>query len=164
VLNKSKDDKTLDTEDNVWKYIAWDIEAMWRGTFPEKDANGKKWPKGSQEAKDAGKPLADGYYCVPLIFKADLEYIANVLNLEHWGNGIRPCCKCKVNRSDLPWTDYRLLLDNRGQWDETQWRAAHVDCYEFFNLLHCVLHSIVIDINSHTVIGSCSTYRCQCHV
>ena len=150
LLNKSIANKTLDTEDNVWKYIQWDIETMWHGTFPDRDANGKLWPRGSQEAKDAGRPLANGYFCVPWIFKADLEYIANVLNLEHWANGTSPCCKCKANRSDLPWTDYRLLTDPRVQWTEAEWRAAHPRSHRFFGILHCGLYSIVIDI-MHTL-------------
>ena len=150
LLNKNKVDKTLDTEDNVWRYIQWDLEALWSGTFPLTDADGRHWPRGSQEAKDQGKPLASGYFGVPWILKADLEYYANVMHLEHWSRGHNPCCKCKVDRDQFPWTDYRLVGDPRVQWSEPEWRAAHPHCHRFFNILHCGLHAVVIDI-MHTM-------------
>jgi len=150
LLNKGKNDKTLDTEDNVWRYIQWDIECLWSGAFPRTDADGRPWPPGSQQAKDAGQPLANGYFAVPWIYKADLEHFANVMGLEHWGSGSRPCCKCKVNRDTLPWTDHRLLGDARVQWSEAEWRASHPQCHRFFQILHCGLHSVVID-KMHTL-------------
>ena len=62
---KNKDQHKLDsdTEDTVWKYIQWDLEACFSGVHPNTGALGNAWPPGNEESILQGTPLADGYFC-----------------------------------------------------------------------------------------------------
>ena len=109
LLAKSKTDAGQDTEANVWKLILWDIYVLWSGVHPHRDWEGNDWPLGSTEHAVAGAPLANGFMALPWILKGDLEYVANVLGLEHRSHGERPCMACKVDRDRHPWTDHRTV-------------------------------------------------------
>ena len=144
--NKDQHNLDLDTEDTVWKYIQWDLEVCFSGVHPSTDALGNPWALGSAERILQGTPLAEGYFAVPWIVKGDLEYYANVLGLEHWARGDRPCMACKVDRGPCPWTDHKLVGDPRLQWTELEWRAAHPNVHRIFSIMGMSLWSLQYDI------------------
>ena len=47
-----------DAEDEVWKYIQWDLETLFRGIHPLLDATSQPWPMCSAESNVQGQPLA----------------------------------------------------------------------------------------------------------
>ena len=51
---------SLDTEDTMWKYIQWDLEACFSGVHPNTDALGNARPPGCAESILQGTPLSDG--------------------------------------------------------------------------------------------------------
>ena len=150
LANKDKANKTLDTEDQVWRYIQWDLLALWSGLHPTTDPDGQPWARGTAEASAAGKPLAGGFCAVPWIIKGDLEYYSNVLGLEHWASRDRPCFCCKVDRDANPWTDHRLLGAPHLQWDANEWRASHPNVHRVFSTMCIGPWSPALDI-LHTV-------------
>ena len=89
----------------------------------------------SREYIAKGTPLANGYFASPWIVKADLEYYANVLGLEHWARGDRPCTACKVDKSPLPWTDHKLVGDPKVPWIPNEWTAAHSNAHKISLIL-----------------------------
>ena len=72
-----------DAEDEVWKYIQWDLETLFRGIHPLLDATSQPWPMCSAESNVQGQPLAGCFLFVPWTVNGDFEYYANVLGLEH---------------------------------------------------------------------------------
>ena len=63
--NKDQHNLILDTEETVWQYIQWDLEASFSGVLSNTDALGNAWPPGSEESILQGTPLAYGHYAVP---------------------------------------------------------------------------------------------------
>ena len=63
------------------------------------DYKGNAYNAGSKEALKAGKPLVSGYCFVIWNIIGDLEFMANTMNLPHWGN-LNPCwhCNCEKKR------------------------------------------------------------------
>jgi len=106
--NKSPENLGGATEDEVWKYIQWDLETLLSGIHPVLDATGQPWPMHTAESKVQGQPWA-GVFFVPWIVKRNLAYSASVLGLEHWHKAVHPCMFCKADRANWPWTDQRLL-------------------------------------------------------
>ena len=56
--NKSPENLDGDTEDEVWKYIQWDLETLLSGIHPVLDATGQPWPMHTAESKVQGQPRA----------------------------------------------------------------------------------------------------------
>ena len=144
LANRDRDNLADDTEDCLWRCVQWDLETLWAGTHPARDPEGMLWPRGSEEAKLAGTPLCNGFFAVPWIMKGDLDYYAKAMGLEHWSSH-NPCLCCRVNRTDRPWTDFRLTGDVSVQWTDHDWRNCHKPLHRFFTILKCGLHSVAID-------------------
>ena len=64
----------LDTEDTIWKYVQWELEACFSCVHPNTDALGNAWTLGCEYSIWQGTPLADGYCAALWIVKGDLEY------------------------------------------------------------------------------------------
>eukprot|EP00969_Alexandrium_andersonii_P107784 4755550-Alexandrium_andersonii.AAC.1 len=58
----------------------------------------QEWPAGSVEAQLAGKPLADGHFCVLLSLKGDLDYFTQTLSLRHYNSNML-CDFCPALRT-----------------------------------------------------------------
>ena len=61
--NKSPENLDGDTEDEVWKYIQWDLETLLSGIHPVLDATGQPWPMHTAESKVQGQPWAGDFFC-----------------------------------------------------------------------------------------------------
>lgn len=145
LLAKNSGNKDMDTEHQVWRFIQWDLNALWSGLHPATDMHGNQWPQGSQDAAHAGQPLADGYCALVWILKGDLEYFANVLGLEHWSSN-SPCMACKVDRAANPWTDHRLLGLLRLQWTPRDWLECHRHKHALWTWGHLGVWSLAFDV------------------
>ena len=67
-----------DTHDETGLLVAWCMDVLRTGNFPECQYGGAPWPDGSLEAKRAGMPYAGGWKAAFAAFKADLEARAMV--------------------------------------------------------------------------------------
>ena len=97
--NKSPENLDGDTEDEVWKYIQWDLETLFSGIHPVLDATGQPWPMHTAESKVQGQPWACVFF-VPWIVKRNLAYSASVLGWELWHKAVHPCMFCKADRAN----------------------------------------------------------------
>ena len=139
-----------DTEQVLWDYIVWDLKAVWEGVHPASDPHGNPWPVGSQEAQFALQPLCGGFLGIPWLFRADLDYVAKVLGLGHWGRE-HPCIFCKAGRTQCLFTDFRPEAEwRRAVWGGQEWRDAHPDCHKLLRFLGCSIHTVHCDV-LHTV-------------
>ena len=107
--------------------------ALCSGRFPSRDPNGDPYPIGSKDAERAGKFIAGGLFCTVWRLGADAEWLANGLNLEHFG-GLNMCCWCCANVGDdeddqrfaafglphAPWND----IGPRAGWRPTRWISS----------------------------------------
>ena len=134
-----------DTEDAMWKVYHWDIVTLWSGNHPLADHTGAPWPEDTAEARLAGTPLAGGFFGVPWVFKADLDYFAKTLHLEHYGSHT-PCALCRADRDQRPWTDFRPDSAWKDTlWDDTAWRVHHPEPHRLFRTLACGIHTVQVD-------------------
>lgn len=139
-----------DTEDKLWEHILWDLNALWTGVHPSTGPSGAPWLPGSEESCLALQPLCGGYYGIPWLFKADLEYLALYLKLNHF-QSLKPCVFCKADTGEHCWTDFRPgALWKSTVWGWAEWRAAHPQCHRLFTFLGCTVHTVHCDV-LHTV-------------
>ena len=99
----------------AWQVLAWSFMACWRGTWPSTDYKGNAYNAGSKEALNAGKPLVSGYFFVIWNIIGDLEFMANTMNLPHWGN-LNPCWHCNCEKNEGARYRYCIAAGLRG-WD-----------------------------------------------
>ena len=97
---------TTQGERDWWSVVAWSLQALHDGRWPEKDFRGNEFAPDSLEAKYRGRDLAAGWRGRVLCLSADLEFVASGLGLQN-PNSLEPCSKCKANSSTIPWTDGR---------------------------------------------------------
>ena len=103
------------TQREIWSVIIFSLATLLDGRWPECDWNGDDWADPSMAAK-AGTWLAGGLFGVVWCIKADKDWVANGLGLEHYGARLL-CPWCQANRSqgeewyaahgfaDAPWAD-----------------------------------------------------------
>ena len=48
----------------TWKILRWSLEALFTGTYPDRNYDGSVWPEGSWHGEMANKPLASGFFGV----------------------------------------------------------------------------------------------------
>lgn len=84
-----------DTMLELWRWLAFFMNAMFDGRHPERDLNDCEWPRKSIQRKRAGMALSGGYYFVVLAITGDLEFVANELGLESFGSAT-PCWRCPI--------------------------------------------------------------------
>jgi hypothetical protein len=108
-----------DTMLTFWKHMVWSFKWMMLGLWPDVDANGKPYPRGSLgwDRHHRQKWLAGGWKGVLWCLKGDLEYFALSLGLEHFSSKT-PCFLCPCNSSDCPWTDVR---PDQAKWVSKVW-------------------------------------------
>ena len=86
------------TWDSIYKAMCWSLNALWSGTWPEHDQNGKK--VAGPLAKLAGQSLVPNRKVRFIMWNylGDLDYFANNLKFRHW-NTHAFCPLCNGSRS-----------------------------------------------------------------
>ena len=102
---KPKDNEDNATMDLVWKVLLWSFKVLLSGVWPSRDWNGHaltgwRWEK-------RGQRLCGKYHFAVWHVCADLDYVCNYLDLQHFGHGVNPCFRCNANRTSIPHTDLR---------------------------------------------------------
>ena len=98
-----------DSWHNIWKALAWSLQAAFEGKHPDKDHEGNPFEAGSKRALLAGKPLGNGNSSLKglvWVLADDMELFANDWGLSSFSSN-NPCFKCGCNKSNVPWNDFR---------------------------------------------------------
>lgn len=113
VFDETANDETWD---HFFAELAWSFEWLWKGKFPDRDANGTLYPSGSVESSRALQPLAGPYYGCLWALLGDMEYLSSVLRLPHYARKSGPCsiCRCTGGSEATSWKDCRLTAPWRG--------------------------------------------------
>jgi len=117
--------------EKIWQCLAWSLDCVSEGVHPDRDHQGNCWPKDSPRAQLAGAPLMpQERFGVFWGMTGDLDYFMKDLGLPyHSSNAF--CWRCRANRSDLPWNDFR---------QDAGWRSTILRRHEVRNLqLSCPL-------------------------
>jgi hypothetical protein len=106
--------------------LAWSFYWLFLGVWPNKAWNSDEpYPANSEDAKRAGKPLANGFFGVLWAIMGDLDYFYGVLGLPRFSSATNPCALCKcTSAGPLSWTDNRadaLWMSNL--WSAKDWLA-----------------------------------------
>ena len=112
-MHKCQADAGKDTMCQIWKILAWSMEHLFYGKFPETDDLGNAWPPKSQRALNAGQQLHNGYKGIIFAITGDLEFYQNEMKLAGASHSSM-CFNCRANTSDCPHNDYRLGAAWRG--------------------------------------------------
>jgi hypothetical protein len=105
------------TWDIIWSVIGWSFEALLNGQHPRVDPFGATWPNGSCRQGLAGQQLhPHGYFGVCWSITGDLDFFNKDLGTPAM-NAESFCWRCRCNRSDRPWNDFRV---------NAAWRATNL--------------------------------------
>ena len=126
------------TMETLWRVMAWSLNILFSGTFPEKDWQGEAWAPGSSEAILCGTRLCSGeepFFCVTWSIKGDLDWYAKSLHLRHY-HSLEPCdyCECKKGANTEMWP---TNFQPSAPWKDTMrsgpaWRAASGHVHTLF--------------------------------
>ena len=95
-------DKSDDTRAMYIRCFNWSFRALAKGKWPDKDWQGKRWPKDSNEDKLKGRPLAGGYMVQIWILRADHDHKCNWMWVPGHSSAANPCPSCRCDSSDGP--------------------------------------------------------------
>ena len=116
--------------EELWAVVQWSCAALLDGRHPLTDHLGHAWPSGSSRAQLAGHPLhPDGLRGVVWGVCGDLDFFSKELGLPHPA-ATEFCFRCKANRSDLPWNDFR---------ETAAWRATVLPPADLLRVPDCKL-------------------------
>ena len=156
------------TIDAVHRIICHSIAALEKGTWPDGAWDGS--PLTGLALSRAGQRLADGWFCVPWLWKGDYEFKCNHLGMPgHWSSA-HPCSHCKADWSEGS-MDWRNCRPN-AEWRTTcfltkeQWlswcatrekppalflkpRTEHGLGMHHRCAAHCVLHLLDLGVTKH---------------
>ena len=172
------------TENEHWQAIVWSLMTLWMGIFPEHDALGEPWPAGSRQREAQGKPLASGLVGVIWVIKADMDWLANGLGLQHSSSKF-PCCWCQANRFQTgeepdavmfnivprPLFDHSPTAAWReSTWKDAQkWRESLGNTHALFYLPNVAIFTVradtmhIADLGvSHHILGNVLYHACYC--
>ncbi len=106
-----------------------------------------RWPRGSKNAIQAGKQLAEGYRAVLWGLIGDLDYLVAILKLPNF-NSSRPCslCRCSLSGANS-WSDFSPEANWRNQlWTLSAWKAwADRSPCPLFKLSYCSSLTVHLD-------------------
>ena len=132
--------------DTFSRALCWSFDALYKGTWPATDCSGEAWPLGSEDAKRAGKPLAEGFRGCLWLVKGDLEFMAKAFGF-NWASSSSPCSLCRCDGSETPWTDGRANAKwMQTVWKPIAWAASKPDRHPLFNLPGVSILSYVPDV------------------
>lgn len=147
------------TWDKIWTVLGWSFEALLSGKHPDRDPFDQPWAAGSARKQLQGKSLhPHGYFGVCWAIIGDLDFFNKDLGTPAM-NADAFCWRCKCNRSDKPWTDFR----SNAVWRATCSSAASVKALNLpcpiFNyagisplmLQLDVMHTMDLGITEHVV-------------
>jgi len=104
-------DKTnVNTKKHVLKKLHWSFMALLEGTWPTRDENGRRLhnvPTG---------PLAEGWYCVPVLTSGDLDWYSKWLGLPHVSTN-HPCLGCPCSKQQI------MDFSTNAEWLDLMWTA-----------------------------------------
>lgn len=117
------------------KMLRWSLYWLFIGCWPKRDPDGNAYADGTPEARQAGQPLAGGWYATLWIIRGDLDEMAKSFKLRH-PSSRQPCSVCKADTGAIPWTDGNPIT---ARWIPTTWRPqewldAHPDRHALFTL------------------------------
>ena len=98
------------SEATLWKVIVWALNALMSGRWPARDYEGQPYTPGTVEASRAGRYYAGGLFCVLWSIKADMDYLANNLYLQH-SSGRMKCPWCLANTFEDPDDEFVAAFD-----------------------------------------------------
>ena len=96
------------------------------GVRRSKDVNGKAYQSGPL-FRNAGQPLADGYYCVWWATQTDLDHLFKSWGGANYKTNAEPCFSCSCNTTTKPWADYRQghAIWQNHLWTTLSYAEAH---------------------------------------
>lgn len=98
-------DPGLTTMDFVWRELTWSFYWLYQGIFPDRDSSGRMYtPSDGDKFTKRLTPLAEGFYGVLWVLRADLEWLHDYIGLTGVG---RLCALCRANNAAIPWTSCR---------------------------------------------------------
>lgn len=140
----------LGTMDTFFAVLRWSFQALFEGTWPRVDWAGRQFDPTSQAARNAGQPLANGFFAVLLQLSGDLDYYSKYLNLPK-STSHQPCAQCRAefyganswcdNRQNSPWQQQLLTTENWRLWWNTSnalFELPGFSCWSVaYDLMHC---------------------------
>lgn len=93
----------------IWRVVAWSLQVMTSGCWPQTDWQGRPWPAGSSRANRAGTPLVErGRWRASLVeVRCDWPFQRDEFFVPSW-NSIKICYRCAAaHEGDTPWNDFR---------------------------------------------------------
>lgn len=124
LYSKSNAGNTLQA---FFRVLCWSFAVLFSGVWPSKNHRGETYPEGSPERQRANTPLANGFFCVLVGVKGDLDYYAKVLRLP-WYTSLKPCALCDCDSAETSWADFRPQAAWRNKvWTRVSWAAAFPD-------------------------------------
>jgi hypothetical protein len=137
-----------------FQVLNWSLLWLYKGVWPDKDHEGRVFPQGSEAARKAGTPLANGYYAILFVIAGDLDHFAKVLKLAHYG-ALQPCCFCQANNTDMSWTDFRpgTAAWWHRIWTPKAWLDAHPQRIALFKLPGVSVVNAAVDFMHSKYLG-----------
>ena len=145
--------------DAIWRTLAWSMDAISAGKHPSVDENGDIWQAGSERSALAGQPLMpNNIFGVMWGMTGDLDYFMKDLGLPYHSSESF-CWRCKCNRSDKPWNDFR----RNSAWRATILKPLEVkslqlnlplfraDCMSALMLMFDIMHVCDLGIVAHVI-------------
>ena len=130
------------TCDQFYKELRWSLYWLWLGQWPDRNADGQAYPRGSAQAAKALTPLADGHFAILWVLKGDLDYFHKELKLPHYSNAA-PCCFCPADAVMNPWSEFRVT---HASWFTQIFGSDHVLAHPFFSLPGVSVLTIFADL------------------
>eukprot|EP00959_Pyramimonas_sp_CCMP1952_P299474 6263649-Pyramimonas_sp.AAC.1 len=102
------------TKTTFWKRIIWSLRALAQGKFPAVDWQGDPIVGDSR----CGQDLADGYFCIVLVLRGDMEFLVNHIGVPgHWSSNY-PCLACEATKIGTGTSDWNNW-DPGAPWRDT---------------------------------------------
>ena len=126
--------KSRSTSSQFWSNIVLALQVLAEGKFPTEDLDGDTYVCGPQAAR-AGANIAGGLMFVIFMIRADLDFLANSLQLESSTGAGGMCCWCKANNLEEPLDDWAVAFDlEAASWSDlspiARWRHSTWTCHE----------------------------------
>ena len=148
-------DGFLGTIDTFFQLMKWSFSILLEGKWPARDWQGKKYPRGTPEARKAGSKLCDGYCGVLVQLAGDLDYLAKWLEVPRWSGHAKPCGLCRATyKGPCSWLDNRVNSRWQGSMLTTaNWRSHFNPANPLYQLPGMSALSIGLDFMHNHYLG-----------
>ena len=139
--------------ETIMKTLIWSLQAGFNGKWPAANENGRKWRKGTVEAKLAGSPLAGGFRMVLWSLKGDLDHVFKSYGCCNY-NSNSPCeyCPCDRSNNKLMLFNYfgldamwKKMVFSPGAWRKKQMAHGAFVHWLFLMLPYLSVHNLEPD-------------------